>query len=104
MKTFKSYLTENVSRQSSLSSMLFDFRRHSVDDVKIPLGSSIIERLWPDKIRSKVFHITDGSGIEQLKKIQKHLDLKKIKAISIFDVPYNIRCRNQKNQYLHFLI
>ena len=71
MKTFKSYLTENVSRQSSLSSMLFDFRRHSVDDVKIPLGSSIIERLWPDKIRSKVFHITDGSGVEKLKKIQK---------------------------------
>ena len=71
MKTFKSYLTENVSRQSSLSSLLFDFRRHSVDDVMIPLGSSIIERLWPDKIRSKVFHITDENGVEQLKKIQK---------------------------------
>ena len=71
LKSFKSFISENVSRQGSLSSMLFDFRRHSVDDVLIPLGSSIIERLWPDKIRSKVFHITDGSGIDQLKKIQK---------------------------------
>ena len=60
MKPFKSFMSEDVSRQVSLSSMLFNFRRHSVDDVKIPLGSSIIERLWPDKIRSKVFHITDG--------------------------------------------
>ena len=71
MRTFKSYLKEDVSRQFSLSTLLFNFRRHSVDDVKIPLGSSIIERLWPDKIRSKVFHITDGSGIDQLRKIQK---------------------------------
>ena len=79
MKTFKSFILENVSRQSSLSSLLFDFKRHSVDDVKIPLGSSIIERLWPDKIRSKVFHITDENGVEQLKKIQKSK-----KAISAF--------------------
>ena len=78
MKTFKSYITE-VSRQSSLSSLLFDFKRHSVDDVMIPLGSSIIERLWPDKIRSKVFHITDENGVEQLKKMQKSK-----KAISAF--------------------
>ena len=79
MRTFKSYLKENVSRQSSLSTLLFDFRRHSVDDVMIPLGSSIIERLWPDKIRSKVFHITDENGVENLKKIQKSK-----KAISAF--------------------
>ena len=78
MKTFKFYITE-VSRQSSLSSLLFDFKRHSVDDVMIPLGSSIIERLWPDKIRSKVFHITDENGVEQLKKMQKSK-----KAISAF--------------------
>ena len=71
MKTFKFFISENVSRQFSLSTLLFNFRRHSVDDVKIPLGSSIIERLWPDKIRSKVFHITDGSGIDQLRKMQK---------------------------------
>ena len=78
MKTFKFYITE-VSRQSSLSSLLFDFKRHSVDDVMIPLGSSIIERLWPDKIRSKVFHITDENGVEQLEKMQKSK-----KAISAF--------------------
>jgi len=80
MKTFKSYITERtVSRQSSLSSLLFSFKRHSVDDVVIPLGSSIIERLWPDKIRSKAFHLTDESGVEQLKKIQGSK-----KAISAF--------------------
>lgn len=79
MKTFKFYISENVSRQSSLSTLLFDFKRHSVDDVKIPLGSSIIERLWPDKIRSKVFHITDENGVEQLEKMQKSK-----KAISAF--------------------
>ena len=67
MKTFKFFISENVSRQFSLSTLLFNFRRHSVDDVKIPLSSSILERLWPDKIRSKVFHITDGSGIDQLR-------------------------------------
>lgn len=80
MKTFKSYITERiVSRQSSLTSLLFDFKRHSVDDVMIPLSNSIFERLWPDKIRSKVFHLTDETGVEQLKKIQKSK-----KAISAF--------------------
>ena len=39
MRTFKSYLTEDVSRQFSLSTLLFNFGRHSVDDVKIRLGS-----------------------------------------------------------------
>ena len=68
MKKFKSYITE-VARQSSLSTMLFDLSRHSVDDMKIPLGSSIIERLWPDKIRSKAFHLTDD--VIQIKKMQK---------------------------------
>jgi len=68
MKSFKSYITE-VARQSSLSTMIFDLSRHSVDDMVIPLSNSIIGRLWPDKIRSKVFHLTDD--VIQIIKMQK---------------------------------
>ena len=72
MQTFKQYLKERAPAwQQSLSTMLFELPRHSIDDVVIPLGSSIIERLWPDKIRSTVFHLTDYEGIEGLKKMQK---------------------------------
>ena len=72
MKTFKQYLKERAPAwQESLSTMLFELPRQSIDDVVIPLGSSIIERLWPDKIRSTVFHLTDYEGIEGLKKMQK---------------------------------
>ncbi len=71
MQTFKQYLIERAPAwQESLSTMLFELPRQSIDDVVIPLGSSIIERLWPDKIRSTVFHLTDYDGIEGLKKMQ----------------------------------
>ena len=71
MQTFKQYLKERAPAwQESLSTMLFELPRQSIDDVVIPLGSSIIERLWPDKIRSTVFHLTDYEGIEGLKKMQ----------------------------------
>ena len=83
MKTFKQYLKERAPAWTeSLSTMLFDLPRAGYKDVKIPLSPAIFKRIWPDSIRSKVFHLTDFSGIEKLKKMQK-----KKKSISAF---YNI--------------
>jgi len=83
MKTFKQYLKEAPPAWTeSLSTMLFDLPRAGYKDVKIPLSPAIFKRIWPDSIRSKVFHLTDFSGIEKLKKMQG-----KKKSISAF---YNI--------------
>jgi len=83
MKTFKQYLKERAPAWTeSLSTMLFDLPRAGYKDVKIPLSPAIFKRIWPDSIRSKVFHLTDFSGIEKLKKMQG-----KKKSISAF---YNI--------------
>ena len=83
MKSFKQYLKERAPAWTeSLSTMLFDLPRAGYKDVKIPLSPAIFKRIWPDSIRSKVFHLTDFSGIKNLKRMQG-----KKKSISAF---YNI--------------
>jgi len=84
MLTFKSFLKERTPAWTeSLSTMLFDLPREGLKDLKIPLSSPIFKRIWPESIRSKVFHLTDYDGLEKLKKMQG-----KKKSISAF---YNIR-------------
>jgi len=68
---FKQYLTERAPAWTeSLSTMLFDLPRVGLKDVKIPLSSPIFKRIWPDSVRSKVFHLTDYDGVSRLKKMQ----------------------------------
>ena len=70
MKTFKSYLKEAPAWTESLSDMLFDLPRAGLVDVKIPLSPSIFKRIWPEPVRSTVFHLTSQEGLRALKKLQ----------------------------------
>ncbi len=70
MKSFKGYLTEAPAWTESLSDMLFDLPRAGLVDVKIPLSPSIFKRIWPEPVRSRVFHLTDFVGVGKLKKMQ----------------------------------
>ena len=71
MITFKQYLKERAPAWTeSLSTMLFDLPREGLKDLKIPLSSPIFKRIWPESIRSKVFHLTDDDGVRKLKKMQ----------------------------------
>ena len=81
MKTFKQHIRE-VAWTESLSTMIFDLPRSGYDDVKIPLSPAIFKRIWPETIRSRVFHLTDFDGVKKLSKMQG-----KKKSISAF---YNI--------------
>ena len=81
MKRFKHYLKE-VAWTESLSTMIFDLPRAGLADLKIPLSPAIFKRVWPESVRSRVFHVTDFTGVGKLKKMQG-----KKKSISAF---YNI--------------
>jgi len=84
MITFKQYLKEGPPAWTeSLSTMLFDLPREGLKDLKIPLSPAIFKRIWPESIRSKVFHLTDDDGVRKLKKMQGGK-----KSISAF---YNIK-------------
>ena len=90
MKSFKGYLKEKFQDwksgsgpawTESLSTMLFDLPRAGLKDLKLPLSSSIMKRIWPKSVRSKAFHVTDLDGVFKLTKMGK------TKSISAF---YNI--------------
>ena len=82
MITFKQYLKEAPAWTESLSTMLFDLPREGLKDLKIPLSPAIFKRIWPESVRSRVFHLTDLDGVGKLKKMQG-----KKKSLSAF---YNI--------------
>jgi len=83
MKRFKEFIKEGPPAWTeSLSTMLFDLPREGLKDLKIPLSPAIFKRIWPESVRSRVFHLTDLDGIRKLKKMQG-----KKKSISAF---YNI--------------
>ena len=83
MLRFKQYLREGPPAWTeSLSTMLFDLPRAGLVDLKIPLSPAIFKRVWPESVRSRVFHVTDFTGVGKLKKMQG-----KKKSISAF---YNI--------------
>jgi len=50
--------------------MLFSLPRAGLVDVKIPLSPSIFKRIWPEPVRSRVFHLTDFTGLGKLKRMQ----------------------------------
>ena len=83
MKSFRYFIKESSSQkwQQSLSSLIFDTGKEEnfYLDVPIPLSSSIFKRVWPDDIRTTVFHLTDDDGLDKLVKLQG-----KKKSISAF--------------------
>jgi hypothetical protein len=74
LKRFKEYIREYVKGApawtESLSTMLFQLPRAGLVDVKIPLSPSIFSRVWPKPVRSRVFHLTDFTGLGKLKRMQ----------------------------------
>ena len=79
MKTFKGYLKEDAPAwQSSTSQKIFDFGQ--ISNMQIPLTSSTMEWIFQVQIpRATVFHVTNGIGLEKLKRLQN-----KKKSISAF--------------------
>ena len=68
MKTFKGYLTEFA--QLSTSDYVFDTHTDNSSSLKIPISGPMFKRIWPDTIRTTVFHATDLRGLKALKKIE----------------------------------
>ena len=69
MKSFKGYLKEEVAWQQSTSKMIFDFGDKF--SIKIPVSSAILDKIFPDKIKTTVFHLTDVTKVEKLIRLQK---------------------------------
>ena len=68
MKTFKGYLTEFAVQ--STSDYVFDTPSGEAGSLKIPISGPMFKRIWPDTIRSTVFHATDHAGLAKLKKLE----------------------------------
>ena len=84
MKSFKGYLKEGVAWQQSASNMVFDFGEKYA--IKIPVSSAILDKIFPDKIRTTVFHVTDIKGGENLIKLQNKK--KSVSAFFFMDTSY----------------
>ena len=78
MKTFKGYITEEVAWLQSTSKMVFDFGQ--ISSMKIPLTSKTMTWIFNVQLpRVTVFHVTNGVGLQNLKRMQN-----KKKSISAF--------------------
>ena len=82
MKSFqqhlKQHLKEGVAWQQSTSKMIFDFGQ--ISQMKIPLTSKTMSWIFNVQLpRVTVFHVTNGVGLQNLKKLQN-----KKKSISAF--------------------
>ena len=85
MITFKSFVTEDLKWQESLSTRLFQVSTASsigFEAFWMPLSSSIMRRIWPKEVRATVFHVTDDLGYEKVKKLQN----KKASISSFFEM------------------
>jgi len=67
MKSFKQYLREFA--QQSTSDYVFNTGSDS-SALKIPISGPMFKRIWPDTIRTTVFHATDLRGLANLKKLE----------------------------------
>jgi len=67
MKSFKGYLREFA--QQSTSDYVFNIGSDS-SALKIPISGPMFKRIWPDTIRTTVFHTTDLAGLEKLKRLE----------------------------------
>ena len=63
MKSFKQHLNEGFASYST-SDYVFTLADH------IPISGPMLKRIWPDTIRTTVFHATDLNGLKALKKLE----------------------------------
>ena len=78
MKSFKGFITEEVAWLQSTSKMVFDFGQ--ISSMKIPLTSKTMSWIFNVQLpRVTVFHVTNGVGLQNLKRMQN-----KKKSISAF--------------------
>ena len=73
MRTFKSYLKEDIKWQQSASTLLFDVAQGTnvgFEAFWMPMSSSITKRIWPKQLRATVFHVTDDVGYGKIKRLQ----------------------------------
>ena len=78
MRSFKGYLTEEIAWLQSTSKMVFDFGQ--ISSMKIPLTSKTMTWIFNVQLpRVTVFHVTNGVGLQNLKRMQN-----KKKSISAF--------------------
>jgi len=79
MKSFKGYLKEDPPAwQRSASEKIFEFQQ--IQYMQIPLTSSTMEWIFQVQLpRATVFHVTNGIGLDKLKKLQNRK-----KSISAF--------------------
>ena len=78
MKRFKEFIKEEHPFGTSVSVIIFSDVK-SVDDLQIPMSSTMFKRIWPDTIRTTVFHVLGAAYLGRLKKIEG-----KKKSISAF--------------------
>jgi len=80
MNTFKTYLKEYLA--ISTSEYVFDPNGYGDGNslyLKIPISGPMFKRIWPDTIRTTVFHATTPANLNSLKKLEG-----KKKSISAF--------------------
>jgi len=82
MKSFKGYLNE-VRAPESTSDLVFKPHMSassiSARFLNIPISPSMFKRIWPNTIRTTVFHTTDSEGVKSLVRLEG-----KKKSISAF--------------------
>jgi len=70
MKSFKQHLKEYVSYSTSDLVFMNNGQGSASSGLMIPLSGPMFKRIWPDTIRTTVFHTTDLSGLEKLKRLE----------------------------------
>ena len=70
MKTFKGYLTEFASYSTSELVFRNAGQGTGSSGIMIPISGPMFKRIWPDTIRTTVFHTTDLRGLPKLKRLE----------------------------------
>ena len=69
-QSFKEYHNLSEYTVQSTSDYVFDTLSGGYGDTKIPISGTMFKRIWPDTIRSTVFHTTDLKGLNNLKRAE----------------------------------
>ena len=62
MKSFKGYLTEFAQYSTSELVFMNNGQGSASSGLMIPISEPMFKRIWPDTIRTTVFHVADRSG------------------------------------------
>ena len=70
MKSFKGYLTEFAQYSTSELVFMNNGQGSASSGLMIPISGPMFKRIWPDTIRTTVFHTTDLDGLGKLKRLE----------------------------------